>query len=127
MSANHRGSGSDAPDAVVIGSGPNGLVAANVLATAGWSVLGLEAQPHIGGAVQSHRDVHPDYVHDTFSSFYPLGAASHAIARLNLEEHGLVWRRAEAVLGNPLPDGRWAMLYDDLDRTVESLDRHTPG
>lgn len=118
---------STAPDAVVIGSGPNGLVAANVLASAGWSVLVLEAQPHVGGAVQSHRDVLPEYVHDTFSSFYPLAAASPTIAKLRLEDHGLVWRRAPAVLGNPLPDGGWALLYDDLDRTAAGLDRHTPG
>ena len=63
-------------DAVVIGSGPNGLVAANLLCDAGWSVTVLEAQPGIGGAVASSQDVMPGFVHDTFSSFYPLGAAS---------------------------------------------------
>ena len=63
-------------DAVVVGAGPNGLVAANLLLDAGWSVLVLEAQPTVGGAVRSDRDVHPDFVHDTFSSFYPLAAAS---------------------------------------------------
>ena len=63
-------------DAIVVGAGPNGLVAANHLADAGWSVLVLEAQPEVGGAVRSARDVHPDFVHDTFSAFYPLAAAS---------------------------------------------------
>ena len=63
-------------DAVVVGAGPNGLVAANRLADAGWSVLVLEAQPDVGGAVRSDREVHPDFVHDTFSAFYPLAAAS---------------------------------------------------
>ena len=66
-------------DAVVVGAGPNGLVAANRLVDAGWSVLVLEAQPEIGGAVRSASDVHPDFVHDTFSSFYPLAAASEAV------------------------------------------------
>ena len=61
-------------DAVVVGAGPNGLVAANYLADAGWSVLVLEAQPDVGGAVRSDSEVHPGFVHDTFSAFYPLAA-----------------------------------------------------
>ncbi|MEU6942856.1 NAD(P)-binding protein, partial [Streptomyces rubiginosohelvolus] len=59
-------------DAVVIGSGPNGLVAANLLADVGWSVEVLEAQDEPGGAVRSDRAVHPEYINDLFSSFYPL-------------------------------------------------------
>ena len=61
-------------DAVVIGSGPNGLVAANLLADSGWQVLVLEAQPTAGGAVRSDDGVRPGFIHDTFSSFYPLAA-----------------------------------------------------
>ena len=75
-------------DAVVIGAGPNGLVAANLLVDAGWSVTLLEEQPHPGGAVWSDGGVAPGYVHDTFSSFYPLAAASPTIRGLRLEEHG---------------------------------------
>ncbi|MYQ34306.1 FAD-dependent oxidoreductase, partial [Streptomyces sp. SID4956] len=63
-------------DAVVIGAGPNGLVAANLLADAGWSVTVLEEQPEPGGAVRHDHGVHPDYASDLFSSFYPLAAAS---------------------------------------------------
>ena len=103
-------------DAVVIGSGPNGLVAANHLADAGWSVLVLEAQPDVGGAVRSANDVHPDFVHDTFSAFYPLAAASPTVQSFRLEEHGLTWRHAPAVLGHPLPDGSWALLDRDRAR-----------
>ena len=55
-------------DAVVIGAGPNGLVAANVLADAGWWVRVIEAQPEPGGAVRSDRGVHPDYVNDLFTT-----------------------------------------------------------
>ncbi|MDX6361761.1 MAG: hypothetical protein QOC85_764, partial [Streptomyces sp.] len=73
------------PEAVVIGAGPNGLVAANLLADAGWSVEVLEEQSEPGGAVRHDRGVHPDYVSDLFSSFYPLAAASPVLARLHLE------------------------------------------
>jgi phytoene dehydrogenase-like protein len=61
-------------DAVVIGAGPNGLVAANKLADAGWNTLLLEAQSEVGGAVRSDRDVHPDFISDTFSAFYPMAS-----------------------------------------------------
>ena len=109
-------------DAVVVGAGPNGLVAANRLLDAGWSVLVLEAQPDVGGAVRSARDVHPDHVHDTFSSFYPLAAASPTIRSFDLEQHGLSWTHAPAVLGHPLPDGRWAVLHRDRSDTASGLD-----
>lgn len=87
-------------DAVVVGAGPNGLVAANHLVDAGWSVLVLEAQPDVGGAVRSAQDVHPGFVHDTFSAFYPLAAASATIRSFHLEDHGLEWTHAPAVLGH---------------------------
>ena len=114
-------------DALVIGAGPNGLSAANHLADAGWSVLVLEAQPEVGGAVRSARDVHPDFVHDTFSSFYPLAAASPALVDLDLERYGVVWRHAPAVLGHPMPDGRWALLHRDREVTAGLLDDLHPG
>jgi phytoene dehydrogenase-like protein len=114
-------------DAVVVGAGPNGLVAANHLADAGWSVLVLEAQPEVGGAVRSAEDVHPGFVHDTFSSFYPLAAASPAITGLDLERHGLRWRHAPAVLGHPTPDGEWALLHRDRDVTARLLDEQHAG
>lgn len=117
----------DAFDAIVIGSGPNGLVAANVLADHGWSVLVLEAQPTPGGAVRSDRELHPDFVHDTFSAFYPLAAASQVMKSLELEKVGLEWVHAPAVLGNPLPSGAWAMLYRDIDSTAQALEAAAPG
>ncbi|HEV2752377.1 MAG TPA: FAD-dependent oxidoreductase, partial [Solirubrobacteraceae bacterium] len=63
-------------DAVVIGAGPNGLVAANRLVDAGWSVTVLEAEDEPGGAVRSGALTLPGFVHDRFSAFYPLGVAS---------------------------------------------------
>ncbi len=114
-------------DAIVIGSGPNGLVAANHLADAGWAVLVLEGQPDLGGAVRSANDVHPDFVHDTFSAFYPLAAASPTLKSFHLEDHGLVWKHAPAVLGHPLPDGSWALLDRDRDVTSAWFDQQHPG
>ncbi|TQM61981.1 phytoene desaturase family protein [Humibacillus xanthopallidus] len=115
------------PDAVVIGSGPNGLVAANLLVDAGWDVLVLEAQPRVGGAVASDSAVREGWVHDTFSSFYPLAAASPTIAGLGLQQHGLEWVHAPAVVGHPLAEGRWAVLHRDPDDTAASLDDLCPG
>ncbi len=114
-------------DAVVIGSGPNGLVAANLLADAGWEVLVLEAQPHVGGAVHSDSTVHPGYVHDTFSSFYPLTVISPAMRALRLEDHGLQWSHAPAVVGTPMQDGRWALLHRRPHDTAAALDELHPG
>ncbi|MFE7648498.1 phytoene desaturase family protein [Streptomyces phaeoluteigriseus] len=110
------------PDAVVIGAGPNGLVAANLLADAGWSVEVVEEQPEPGGAVRHDRGVDPDFVNDLFSSFYPLAAASPVVSALRLEDHGLRWSHAPHVLAHPLSDGRCAVLDRRIDATAASLD-----
>ncbi|PWI13146.1 FAD-dependent oxidoreductase [Streptomyces sp. Act143] len=114
-------------DAVVIGAGPNGLVAANVLADAGWSVEVLEEQPEPGGAVRHDRGVHPDFVNDLFSSFYPLAAASPLLSALRLEDHGLRWSHAPRVLAHPLGDGRCAVLDRRIDATAASVEEFAPG
>ncbi|MFF3540284.1 phytoene desaturase family protein [Streptomyces platensis] len=115
------------PDAVVIGAGPNGLVAANLLADAGWTVEVLEEQEEPGGAVRSDRTVHPDFVNDLCSSFYPLAAASPVLAALNLYEEGLVWSHAPQVLAHPLTDGRCALLGRATAGTVAGLEAFGPG
>ena len=114
-------------DAVVVGAGPNGLVAANCLADAGWSVLVLEASETPGGAVKTGELTLPGFHHDLFSAFYPLAAASPVLGRFGLEEYGLTWRRAPIVLAHPLADGRCASLSTDLDVTAASLDSFAPG
>jgi phytoene dehydrogenase-like protein len=117
----------DVPDAIVVGTGPNGLVAANRLVDAGWSVLVLEGQDDIGGAVRHDREVHPDFVHDTFSAFYPLAKASPSIESFGLDQHGLEWCHAPAVLGHPTPDGEWALLHRDREVTAGLMERQHVG
>jgi phytoene dehydrogenase-like protein len=115
------------PDAVVIGAGPNGLVAANYLADAGWDVLVLEAQPEPGGAVRTAQLTEPGFRHDVFSAFYPLAVASPRLAALELERHGLRWVRAPIAVAHPAPDGTCAAISRDLDETAASLDESAPG
>ncbi len=114
-------------DAVVIGAGPNGLVAANALGDAGWDVLVLEAEDAVGGAVRSAELVREGYVSDLYSAFYPLAAASPVIRDLELERHGLHWEHAPEVLAHPLEDGRCALLSRSLDRTAANLETFAPG
>jgi phytoene dehydrogenase-like protein len=114
-------------DAVIVGSGPNGLVAANLLADAGWSVHVVEAEPDPGGAVRSGELTLPGFVHDRFSSFYPLAAASPAIRSLELERHGLRWRRHPLPVAHPARDGSVAYVAPDVDETAACLDAFASG
>ncbi len=114
-------------DAVVIGAGHNGLVAANRLADQGWSVIVLEAQPEPGGAVRSAQITAPGFVSDRFSSFYPFGYASPALRELHLEHHGLRWRRSPVAVAHPSEDGRCAFISADLDETAQNLDSFAQG
>ena len=115
-------SSSPVPDAVVIGAGPNGLVAANLLADAGWEVLVLEEQDVPGGAVKTAEVTEPGFRHDLFSAFYPLAVASPAIRGLELEHYGLRWRHGPLVLAHPAADGSCVVLSRDLEETAASLD-----
>ncbi|HWI73568.1 MAG TPA: NAD(P)/FAD-dependent oxidoreductase, partial [Baekduia sp.] len=115
------------PDAIVIGSGPNGLAAAIRLAEAGRSVVVLEAADHYGGSVRTEELTLPGFHHDVFSSVYPAGAASPVFARMPLAGHGLEWVHPAACSAHPLPDGAAALLYRDVARTAASLNGVRPG
>src|SRR5215210_5334055 len=105
----------ESADALVIGAGPNGLVAANRLADAGWSVLVLEAEDEPGGAVRSAELTEPGFTHDVFSAFYPLAAASPAFRSLELDRYGLRWLHGPLVLAHPASDGSCVVLSRQLD------------
>jgi phytoene dehydrogenase-like protein len=114
-------------DAVVVGSGPNGLAGANLLADAGWDVLVLEDQPTPGGAVRTDELTEPGFHSDVMSAFYPLGAASPVMRDLDLEGNGLRWRHAEVVFAHASGDGTCAAIARELDETAASVEAFAPG
>jgi phytoene dehydrogenase-like protein len=108
-------------DAVIVGSGPNGLAAAITLARAGYFVLVLEANPTIGGGARSAELTLPGFVHDVCSAVHPLAAGSPFFKTLPLHQFGLTWIQPEIPLAHPLDDGTAACLYRDVDLTADSL------
>ena len=108
-------------DAVVVGSGPNGLSAAIALAREGRSVLVRETAETIGGGVRSAELTLPGFVHDICSAFYPLALGSPFFRTLPLEEHGLEWIQPPAPLAHPLDDGTAVMLERSVEETAAGL------
>lgn len=108
-------------DALVIGAGPNGLVAANVLADAGVSTLVLEAQPSWGGACRTVANTLPGFRHDVGAAFFPFGSMSPAMRALDLPGSGLVWRHTRIDTAHPSVDGSCGVLARDVDLTADRL------
>src|SRR4051794_15383741 len=114
-------------DALVVGSGPNGLAAAITLARAGRDVLVLEAAGHHGGAVATEELTLPGFRHDTWSSVYPAAAASPVFESFELERHGLEWVHPRWCMAHVVGGGRAAALGRDVEETADTLDRLHPG
>src|SRR5215469_10195365 len=108
-------------DAVVVGSGPNGLAAAIVLARAGFSVRVIEAADTVGGGARSAELTLPGFVHDVCSAIHPLGVASPFFRTLPLEEHGVEWIEPPAALAHPFDDGTTVLLERSPEAAAPDL------
>jgi phytoene dehydrogenase-like protein len=104
-------------NAVVIGSGPNGLSAAIVLARAGHDVTVYEGAATIGGGARTQELTLPGFLHDVCSAVHPMGVASPCFEEFGLTQHGLDWIHPPAPLAHPLDDGSAILLENSIDAT----------
>jgi len=105
-------------DAVVVGSGPNGLAAGITLARQGWRVLLLEAKATIGGGLRTAELTLPGFRHDVCSAIHPLGMGSPFFQSLPLADYGLEWIQPDLPLAHPFADGTAVALHRDLAETA---------
>lgn len=114
-------------DAVIIGSGPNGLAAAITLARADWKVLVLEAYQTVGGGMRSCELTLPGFHHDVCSTVFALGAASPFFRDLPLDELGVRWVHGQAPVAHPLDGGQAVVLERSLEETAHHLGEDGPA
>src|SRR5712672_3536430 len=107
--------------AIVIGSGPNGLSAAIVLARAGCVVTVCEGANTVGGGARSGELTLPGFVHDICSAVYPIGACSPCFEEFDLGAHGLEWVHPGVPLAHPLDDGTAVLLERSIAATATQL------
>jgi len=108
-------------DAIVVGSGPNGLAAAITMQQAGLSVLLIEGRETIGGGMRSAELTLPHFVHDVCSAIHPLATCSPFFKTLPLEQHGLKFIQPTIAAAHPFDDGSAAALYKSIDQTAKAL------
>jgi phytoene dehydrogenase-like protein len=108
-------------DAIIVGSGPNGLAAGIVLAASGAKTLILERSATIGGGARTMELTEPGFLHDVCSAVHPLGAGSPFFRRLPLEQYGLEWIHPPVLAAHPLEGGDAAALYKSVEETASNL------
>jgi phytoene dehydrogenase-like protein len=108
-------------EAVVVGSGPNGLACAATLAANGVAVTVIEAEETIGGGTRSAELTGPGLVHDECSAFHPMAVESPALTALGLERHGLAWAWPEVELAHPLDGGDGVAMLRSAEATAAGL------
>ncbi|MGH3997747.1 MAG: phytoene desaturase family protein, partial [Pseudonocardiaceae bacterium] len=111
----------DGFDAVVVGSGPNGLVAAVTMAEAGQRTLLIEAADTVGGGLRTEELTLPGFRHDVCATVLPLALASPAFRALRLEDDGVRWAHPPVAVAHPLDDHDAVLIHRDLDATVAGL------
>lgn len=114
-------------DAAVVGSGPNGLAAALVLARAGLSVEVFEAAETLGGGLSSAELTLPGFIHDVCSAVFPMAVVSPFLRGLPLDRHGVTWLYPSVSVAHPLPDGPTPILAPSMEQTLDSLGRDAPA
>lgn len=108
-------------DAIVVGSGPNGLAAACALASWGFSVRVYESQATVGGGLRTRQFDEAGFLHDECSAIHPMGYLSPFFRSLELQEHGLSWCSGQSSVAHPLDDGPAAILCRDPTQLGERL------